>query len=130
MPVSLLRTYGAYPMGSVVSLPASTEAALVAQNLANYTVALPTAGNMTSQEHSGRVTIGTGTLSVVVSNPNVNASTKVLAEVNQATADGTLTAIARVVPANGSFTIYGNANATAPVGVDWALPSSGMTPNQ
>lgn len=130
MTVSLNRSYGAYAAGQIVELPASTEAALIAQNLAASSSAVPVSGNITSNEFQGIVAIAIGALSVVVTNPNVNASSKVVAYIAQATADSTLTSIQRVVPANGSFTIYGNANATAAVVVEWAVTSTGLTPNQ
>lgn len=121
MTVALTRAYGAYPAGAIVSLPASTEAAIIAQNIGTASAAAVTAGAITSNEHSGRLGIAAGTLSTVVTNPNVNPGTKIEAVINQAAADGTLTSIMRVVPGNGQFTVYGNANATAVVQVDWQL---------
>ena len=57
----------------------------------------------------------------------VTASSKVSAYVSQTAADGTLLRVERVVPAAGSFTIFGTANATAATVVDWAIiPAFGV----
>lgn len=130
MTVLLNRPYGAYPAGAIVELPASTEAAIVAQNIGQVSVATPTSGPITSNEIQGVAVIPAGSLSVTVTNPNVNISTKINAYVSQAAGDTTLPAILRVVAANGSFTIYGAANATAAVVCRWFLEASGLTPNQ
>lgn len=130
MTVLLNRAYGAYAASQVVSLPASTEAAIIAQNLGQATAALPTAGNINSQEHSGRAAFAAGTQAVTVTNPNVNPGTKVQAAIALSVADGTLTGPLRVVSNNGSFTVYANANATGVVPFDWNLVSTGLTPNQ
>lgn len=129
MTVSLNRSYSGMPAGSIVTLNPSTEAALIAQNLANASALQPTAGNVNSTEHNGRVTFAAGATSVTVTNAMVNPTSKVSARINQAVADTGLTGI-RVVPAIGSFTIYGNAAAAAAVAVDWELASTGLTPNQ
>lgn len=130
MTVLLNRPYDASPAGAIVEYPASTEAALITQGLATASVAAPTTGAQTSNQFQGVGAIAAGALSVVVTNPNVTSSSKVLAYVAQATADTTLTAILRVVPANGSFTVYGPANATATTVFEWTIQSTGMTPNQ
>lgn len=130
MTVSLNRSYGAYPAGSIVELPSSTEAALIAQNLAQASTATPTAGNITSNEFQGVAVIPAGAASVTITNPNVNASTKINAYVSQAAADTTLTAILRITCAAGSFTIYGPANATAATVCRWMIEGTGLTPNQ
>lgn len=130
MTVLLTRAYGAYQAGQVVELPASTEAALIAQNLATVSVATPTTGAISSNEFQGAAALAIGTSSVVVTNPNCNASSKVVAYVAQAAADGTALRVERVVPANGSFTIYCTANATAITVLEWMIQSAGMTPNQ
>ena len=129
MTVLLNRNYGAYAAGMTVSLPASTEAAIIAQNIGQATGNLPTAGNINSNEHTGVAAIAAGASSVTITNPNVNPGIKVAAYISLATADGTLTAL-RVVPGNGSFTVYGNANATGAVPINWQLLSTGLTPNQ
>lgn len=130
MTVSLNRAYGAYAAGQIVSLPASTEAAIIAQNLGQATASLPTAGNITSNEFQGDAVAAAGATSVVVTNPNVTASSNVVAVVAQAAADGTALRVERVVPAAGSFTIYLTAAATAATRIHWALTSTGLTTNQ
>lgn len=127
--LSSQRGYGAFAAGTIVTLPASTESALVAQNLATVSTAVPTTGAVTSNEFQGRVAFAAAASSLVVTNPNVNISSKVTARINQASADSTMTSIARVVPAAGSFTIYANAAATATTVVDWDINSYGLTPN-
>lgn len=121
MTVLLNRAYGAFPAGAIVTLPASTEAALIAQNIAQNSVATPTTGAYTSNEFQGRAVIAAGASSVVITNPNVNAGSKIFAVVAQAAADGTLLRVERIVPALGSFTIYGTANATAATVIDWSI---------
>lgn len=130
MTVLLNRSYGAYAAGAIVTLPASTESALVAQGIAQVSVAAPTTGAQSSNEYAGRAAIAAGASSVVVSNPFVNASSKIWACVAQAAADGTLLRVERIVPAAGSFTIYGTANATATTVIDWAIISCGEAPIQ
>ena len=67
----------------------------------------------------------------MVTNNLVTANSKVWAVVAQASADGTLLRVERVLTADGSFTIYGTANATAVTLIDWALlPTVGMQPAQ
>ena len=130
MTVSLIRPYAGYAAGAIVELEASTEAALIAQGLATNSAATPTVGAATANVNSGTAAIAAGSSSVVITNNLVNASTKVWACVGQAAADGTLLRVERVVPAVGSFTIYGTANATATTVIDWCiLNQSGLTPN-
>ena len=69
----------------------------------------------------GGTTIPLGATSVNVVNALVTTSSRIVATINQAAADGTLTEIQRVVPAAGSFTIYGNANATSAVPVNYII---------
>lgn len=128
MTVLLSRPYGAYPSGATVTLPASTEAAIIAQNLGTASVAAVTTGAQSSNEMQGRVAIAAGASSVVVTNPFVTASSKISATVNQAAADGTLLRVERIVPAAGSFTIYGTAAATATTVIDWFIPAVGEAP--
>jgi len=130
MTVLLNRAYGAYQSGQIVELPASTEAALIAQNLAQASSAAPTTGPITSNEFQGVAAAAAGQGSIVVTNPQCNASSKVVAYVAQPTADTTALRVERVVPANGSFTIYLTANATATTVVEWTIQSTGLTPNQ
>lgn len=128
MAVLLNRAYGAYPSGAIVALPASTEAAIVAQGIGTVSVATPTTGAQSSNEFSGRGAFAIGAGSLVVTNPFVTANSKIFAVINQAAADGTLLRVERIVPAAGSFTIFGTANATAVTVVDWAIISLGETP--
>ena len=77
-------------------------------------------GAATQHVTQGRVAIAAATSSVVITNRNVNLQSTVVPVLTGA-ADGTLTSILRVTPANGSFTITGNANATAAVQVDYLV---------
>jgi hypothetical protein len=70
-----------------------------------------TPGAATINKPSGKVAIAAGAASVVVTNSTVTAASIVLAIVQ--VSDATLTTINSVVPAAGSFTITGNAAATA-----------------
>lgn len=128
MTVLLSKSYGAYPAGAVVNLPASTEAAIIAQGIGTSSSAAITTGAQSSNEFSGRASFGVGASSLVVTNPWVNANSKIWAVINQAAADGTLLRVERIVPAAGSFTIYGTAAATAATVVDWAIVSMGESP--
>ena len=120
MTVTLSRPYGVFAAGTVTTLPASTEAALIAQGIATNGGTLTT-GAITSTEFCGRVSIAAGQSSVVVTHPWVTASSVVIAVVAQSTADGTLLRVERVVPAAGSFTIFGTANATAATTIAWMV---------
>lgn len=124
MTVLLARPYQGNTAGSVVTLPTSTEAALVAQGLAATSAAIPTAGAFTTALTRGFATIGIGASSVVITNPNVDATTVVQAQVAQTAADTTLLRVERVVSAAGSFTIFGTANATAATVVSWEVMNS------
>jgi len=75
----------------------------------------------------GKVSIATGAASVVVTHPLVNSTSKVVAQVSQASADGTLLRVERVTPAAGSFTITGTANATADTEVAWEIVALNVT---
>lgn len=122
MAVTLLAPYQGAPAGAVVELLASEEAALIAQRRA--TTALVTAvtpGAQTSNGMAGTAAIAAGASSVVITNSNVDANSKVWACVAQAAADVTLLRAERVVCAAGSFTIFGTANATATTLLDWAI---------
>lgn len=128
MTVLLNRAYGAYPAGAIVTLPASTEAAIIAQGIGSSSAAANTTGAQSSNEFAGRAAIAAAASSVVVTNPFVNANSKIWACVAQAAADGTLLRVERILPAAGSFTIYGTANATATTLIDWAIISCGEAP--
>lgn len=128
--ILLSKTYKGYASGTIVQLPTQEEAALIAQGFATTSAGPVTTGAVTTTATSGRVAIAAGASSLVVTNPNVDVNSKIFAVVNQAAADATLLRVERIVPAAGSFTIYGTANATAATTIDWMLlPSSqGMLP--
>lgn len=128
MTVLLSKAYAGYPVSQVVTLPTSTETALIAAGLATAsTAASTTTGNVTANVPSGKVAFAAAATSVVITNTLIDASSKVYAAISQASADTTLTAL-RVVPAAGSVTIFANAAATATTLVDWAiLPSEFAT---
>jgi len=129
MTVSLNRAYGGYVSGAVVTLDKPTEDALIAQGLATAsTAASSTTGAATANTYTGLAAIAAGASSVVITNSLVNANTFVTAVVAQAAADGTLLRVERVVPAAGSFTIYGTANATATTLVRWSIVTGATAP--
>lgn len=125
MSVLLSRNYGGYAAGTVAEFPKPTEDALIAQKFATTSAAKPTAGAVTTTQLSGKAAIATGASSVVITNALVNTTSKITAQISQSSADATLTSILRVIPAAGSFTITGNAAATADTEVQWnvALPN-------
>ena len=124
--ILLSKAYNGYLSGTIVSLPTSTEAALIAQGFAVTSAGPVTAGAVTANVTSGRVTFAAAAVSLVVTNNLVDANTKIYAVVNQAAADGTLLRIERIVPAAGSFTLFGTAAATAATVVDWSLVGLGV----
>ena len=132
MAVLLNKAYGGNNAGVVREFPSELEAALVAQGIASASaIASTTVGAQTSNTWSGTAAIAAGASSVVITNDIIKANSKVWAVVAQAAADGTLLRVERVVPADGSVTIYGTANATATTLIDWAiLPTVGLTPAQ
>ena len=132
MAVQLLRAYGGSAAGTVVEFTTELETALVAQGIASTAaVANVTTGAQTLNTWSGTAAIPAGSSSVVITNANITANSKVWAVVAQAGADGTLLRVERVVPAAGSVTIYGTASATATTLIDWAiLTPPGFTPAQ
>lgn len=77
-----------------------------------------TPGNVTTSRSRARVAIAAGQSSVTVTNSQVSATATVFAQIAQATADATLTHIVRAVCGAGSFTVYGNAAATAATVID------------
>ena len=128
MTVTLTRAYGGYPARQVTQLRSSTEDALIAAGLATNGGTITT-GAVTTTEMQGRVSIAAGASSLVVTNPNITAESKVFAVVAQAAADGTLLRVERILCADGSFTVYGTANATAATLIDWCvLNPLGETP--
>ena len=133
MTILLARPYGGYSAGQTVQVPTSMENALVANGVgtvvATTAAAAVTPGALTTTLPAGRVTIAAGSSSVVVTCPAVDVNSKIFAAINQAAADGTLLRVERIVPGAGLFTIYGTANATAAISIDWALlgPYGGLT---
>lgn len=133
MTVLLSRPYAGYSAGQTVQVPTTLENSIVANNFGTVAstaaAAAVTQGALSTSLPAGRCTIAIGASSVVVTNPLVDVNSKIFAVINQAAADGTLLRVERIVPAAGSFTIYGTANATAAVSIDWAIvgPFGGMT---
>lgn len=119
--VLLGKSYMGYASGTIVELPASTEAALVASGQATVSAGPPTSGAVSTTANSGAVGIAAGQSSIVITNPNISVQSLVWACVAQAAADATLLRIERIVPGAGLVTIYGTAAATAAVTVDWAI---------
>lgn len=78
-----------------------------------------TPGAATQNTRRGRVAIAAAATNVVVTNNRVTATSVVHATLQ--TADATLTQVLNVIPAAGSFTITGNAAATAATNVCWTL---------
>lgn len=124
MAVLLNKGYVGYLQGTTVELPLDVEKTLIAQQLAQAAVrANITPGNVTANTYQGMAAIATGATSVNITCDKVVEQSVIMAVVSQATADGTLLRVERVVPTNGSFTIYGTAAATAPVLVKWVVLS-------
>lgn len=128
MAVLLNRAYMGLLAGTTVGISTNADQALVAQGLATFAPkANVTPGNVTANTYGGTVAIPAGSSSITITNSFIDQNSKVLANIAQAAADGTLTSIQRVVPvsgsagASGSVTIYGNANATAATIVDWVI---------
>lgn len=129
MAVLLNKAYMGLIAGNTVGLATNIEQALIGQGLATAaTKANITPGNITYNGWTGTVAIPTGAASVVITSPYFDQNTKLVANIAQAAADGTLTSINRVVAADrvagaagGTVTIFGNANATAPVILDWVI---------
>ena len=78
-------------------------------------------GNATHTGTHGRCAIAAAASSVVITNRNVNPASTVVPVLTGAAADATLTSIPRVVCANGSFTLFGNAASTAAIQVDYLV---------
>lgn len=77
-----------------------------------------TPGNVTSTSQRGRAAFAAAGASVQVTNPLVTASSTVLAQLGGT--DATLKSI-RCTPAAGSFTVTGDAAATATTKFDWLI---------
>lgn len=126
--ILLNRAYKGALAGTIIQLSTSEEASLVAQGLASVSAGPVTTGAVTLNNQQGRVAIAAGAGNVTVTNNLVTAESKVFAVVAQASADGTLLRVERVVCSNGSFVIHGTANATATTTIDWCLMlPSGLT---
>jgi hypothetical protein len=119
--ILLNRAYKGYLSGTIVQLPTSEEAALIAQGWASTSAGPVTGGAVTANVNQGRAGVAIGAASVVITNNQVTAESKVFAVVAQAAADGTALRVERIVCAAGSFTIYVTAAATALTSVDWVL---------
>lgn len=128
MAITLARSYAGVPAGNTVQLPAELEASLIAQGYgATAARTAITTGAQAQNTMSGTAAVAAGASSVVVTNALVDANTQINARVAQASADGTLLRVERVVAAAGSFTIYGTANATATTLIDWQVVSPAQT---
>ena len=127
--ILLFRPYAGYAAGTIVQLPTSVEAALIAQGLGTNSAGPVTPGAVTTTMLLGRVGIAAGGASVVVTNPAFTTESKFAAWLSNAAADTTALYITRITPANGSVTFTLNAAATAAVAIDWALlgPMGGLT---
>lgn len=78
-------------------------------------------GAATLNSATGKSAIAAAASSVVITNNLCTTNSIVQAWVQQSTADATLTQVIRTSAAAGSFTIYGNANATAATVVAWEI---------
>jgi hypothetical protein len=87
----------------------------------SFTDASGTPGNATINTPRGRCAIAAAASSVTITNSLCKTTSAVGVTINQAATDATLTSLLRVQTANGSFTITGNAAATAAVVVDFVL---------
>ena len=129
--ILLSRPYGGYNSGTIVQLPTSIEAALIAQGYGTNSAGPVTPGAVSTTQPAGRVGIAAAGTSVVVSNPAFTAETKFVACLSNAAADTTALYITRITPAAGQVTFTVNAAATAAVAIDWAVlgPYGGLTTN-
>lgn len=122
--ILLSRAYAGYLAGTIVQLPTSEEAALVAQGLASVSAGPVTAGAVTTSKTMGRAGIAAAGTSVTVTNAGFTTESRFAASLSNAAADATATSITRIVPAAGSVTFHLNAASTGIVAVDWMqLPS-------
>src|SRR5688572_27979211 len=104
MTVLLNRAYGGSIAGAVVSYTSELESALIAQGLATAsTRATTTTGAQTQNALQGTAAIAAGASSVVITNNLVDVNSHVTAVVAQASADGTLLRVERVVCGAGLF---------------------------
>jgi len=103
---------------AVANLAATQAAAGVSLN---RTDSSGTPGNATINTPKGRCAIAAAAAAVTITSSIVTATSTVLAVINQAATDATLTSILRVQTGAGTFTITGNAAATAAVTVDFVV---------
>lgn len=98
----------------------TTPAAVKTSNLsATYTDSSGTPGNVTINTPRGRAAFAIAGTKVVVTNSLVSATSSI--HLQMIGADVTLTNLLRVVPAAGSFTVTGNAGATAATSFDFLV---------
>lgn len=115
------RGYKGYLPSTIVQLSTQEEASLIAQGLATTSAGPVTAGAVTTTNTQGRLGIAAAGSSVVLTNPNITAESRIFAALSNAAADATATSITRITPAAGSVTFTLNAAATGVVAIDWML---------
>lgn len=86
----------------------------------NYTDVSATPGNASANALRGQAAFAAGSNSCTIANSLVKPTSTVI-PILDATADATLTQIMRVVPGSGSFSVYGNANATGTPTFTWLV---------
>jgi len=86
----------------------------------NYTDVSGTPGSATVNALRGQAAFAAGQNSCTITNSLVKPTSTVV-PILDATSDATLTQILRVVPGSGSFTVYGNANATGNPTFTWLV---------
>lgn len=127
MAILLAQQYEGYVAGTTVNLPTNIETALIAQNKATAALrANTTTGNVTYNGMQGTAAVAAAASSIVVTTNKVDANSVVVAYVSQAAADVSFLRVERIVPAAGSFTIFGTAAATATTLVSWAVLSPSL----
>lgn len=128
--ILLSRAYAGYLAGTIVQLPTSEEAALIAQGFGTTSAGPVTAGTVTTSKTMGRAGIAAAGTQVIVNNANFTTESRFQAYLSNAAADATAVSITRIVPAAGSVTFVLNAASTGIVAVDWMqLPSQqGLLP--
>lgn len=122
--ILLGRNYRGYAAGSIVQLPTSTEAALVAAGYATVNAGPVTPGNIATDMNMGRISIAAAGTSAVLTSPWITAESKVFAQLQGAidttakTVNVTCAAGANGAPGTATFTV---AAATAAVTIDWCV---------
>lgn len=120
--ILLSRPYAGYAAGTIVELPASTEAALIASGGATASSAAPTAnGSISTTALQGCAGVPAGFVSFRITNPAIAPQTILYAMVAQAAADATALRVERIICAAGFADVYMTAAATATTQVDWAI---------